>query len=99
MVCGGRVGAWLQTRPGSGRIRDGPVGRWRAGGGAVFAGDKVDHAESRRLLRRRTKESLMRRVSRMVMCGVCFSPLLRAQNLKDEISCYSDDKEYATHEK
>src|SRR5256886_17429537 len=77
----------------------GPVGRWRAGGGAVFAGDKVDHAESRRLLRRQTKESLMRRVSLLLICAVCFSPLLRAQKLKDDISCYSDHKDNAPHKK
>lgn len=41
----------------------------------------------------------MRRVSLLLICAVCFSPLLRAQKLKDDISCYSDHKDNAPHKK
>jgi len=41
----------------------------------------------------------MRRVLFLLICAVCFSPLLRAQKLKDDISCYSDRKDNAPHKK
>jgi len=41
----------------------------------------------------------MRRVLLLLICAVCFSPLLRAQKLKDDISCYSDRKDNAPHKK
>jgi len=41
----------------------------------------------------------MRRVLLLLICAVCFSPLLRAQKLKDDTSCYSDRKDNAPHKK
>jgi hypothetical protein len=41
----------------------------------------------------------MLRVLLLLICALCFSPVLRSQKGQDEISCYSDRKDNAPHKK